>query len=446
MRKRLAILHSLEVSIFPLFFVSLVVVTAIRTSPAQTSSSLPKVELRDLKSIIETRPDSLIGYSLVDAHTGPGVHYGSITSRAMVMSLETGRSYELLRGLPSVVPRAATAFGGWLPDHRTAIVQAVFFPMAHHAGDSQDYWIDEYIVSLRTGLFFTPTGLMASGYQNNGMLPFKSSTESGYLFFTGVGPGLSDEYTMHFDGGNKTPFPTAQTNRFGAHGCWTSPNGELTACELAHCDGAIQACIQIFNAQTGAAGARFGPSPIGAVSWSPDSKHFVYLGGTNPPTYYNPLMLVDVQKSSSIRIGGNVIHNAGPGHGAASEQPFDGGTELGQWSASGDSYYTSIVVGSGANEYNRIGRIPLANPGTFVPLTPEGIDVRYPALAPRGNSFVCLALSNKPGESPIQIYRVDSDKGGHTPTFRKISHVAADKVPNLPSWRSQTNLRPTQTP
>jgi hypothetical protein len=436
--------------VLSVFFLSMFLLAITDEVHTQTSSASPKVDLSDLRTIIEKRPNSLVGYSLVDCHVGPDCHigpakhYGSMSSRAMVMSVDTGKSYELLRELPSVVPRAATSFAGWLPGHRTAIIAGVFFPAAVHTGESQDYWIDEYILNLITGRFFTPTGVMPSGYQNNGMLPFKSSTESGYLFFTGVGPGLADEYKMHFDGSEKKPFP-GTGNRFGSHGCWTSPTGELTACELAPCNGAIQACIQIYNLQTGAAGPKFGPSPIGAVSWSPDGRRFVYLGGTTPVTCDNALMLVDVQANTTIRIGGTVIHNCGPGHGIPGEEAFDGGTELGEWSASGDAYYTSIVVGSGANRYNRIGRFPLANPDTFVPLTPEGIDARYPALAPTGNSFVCLAISKKPDESPIQIYRVDSSNTGQ-PKFKQVSHIVASKVPNLPSWRVETHVKVNYIP
>jgi len=434
--------------IFRVFVVSLLVVSCISMSFSRTQPISQEMNRAELASILGSRPDSLVGYSLVDCHVGPDCigpakHYGSLSSRAMVISIGTGKSYELLHELPSVVPRAATSFAGWLPGHRTAIIAGVFFPAAVHTGDSQDYWIDEYVFNLKTGRFFTPTGLKPSGYQNNGMLPFKTSTEAGYLFFTGV-PGGSDEYKMKFDGSDKAPFPTTG-NHFYAHGCWTSPTGELTACELLNCNGSVQACIQIYNVETGVAGQKFGPSPIGAVSWSPDGAKFVYLGGTNPPTCDNPLMLVDVRTSAKSRIGGPVIHNCGPGHGIAGEEAFDGGTELGQWSASGDAYYNSVVVGSGANRYNRIGRITLSSPDAFIPLTPEGIDARYPALAPQGDSFVYLALKNerhgcgKQGESPIQIFRFNPSAAERL-RFSQISDVCANKVPNLPAWRAQTSV------
>jgi hypothetical protein len=78
-------------------------------------------------------------------------------------------------------------------------------------------------------------------------------------------------------------------------------------------------------------------------------------------------------------------------------------------------------------------------------LTPEGIDARYPALAPTGNSFVCLAISKKPDESPIQIYRVDSSNTGQ-PKFKQVSHIVASKVPNLPSWRVETHVKVNYIP
>lgn len=400
-------------------------------------------ERMGLPTIVETSPNELIGYTLLCDF--PDLHWPK-PSQAMVMSVINQRSYELAKELQTIVPRASTQFAGWLSGHRAAILEAVFFPKV---GDTTGLtlWLDEYVIDLRNGRFFTPTGVNAVGFQNSELAPIHRNSESGY-FSSNLDNGLQRAYTMRFDGSNKTPFPTAGSNTFGNHPCSISPNGELAACETPgppNCGAGAQACIQIYDLATGSAGKIFGPALLGRVSWSPDNNRFVYLGIIPRASQFrNALVMVDVRAGTQVPIGGNVQHSAGgPGSNLGGIDAHFAGTELGEWSAKGDAYYNSVIAISAGHEYNRIGRIALENPNTFVGLTPEGVDARYPALAPEGSSFVCLAASLNSNEGPIQIYRFDEHDSVH---FKELSHIKPGKVPADLRWRVETTVQARNIP
>jgi hypothetical protein len=406
----------------------------------------------DLMTEARLHATSLVGYTLVADNYGMPVHDASLSERAMVVNLDTGGSFEILPALRAV-PRATSAFTGWLPGHQRAIIQRGFFPDAVLGidinRDNLDYWLDEYIVELGSGHFFSPTAVQTKGYLNNGLTPTQSS-EVGccYLFSVGAqacpsgGTMLcSREFQMDFNGALKKPFP-AISSVFGPHGCSVAPTGERMACELAPpCNGLIQPCIQLFDTSTGdQIVRRVGPSPLGVVAWSPDGKKFVYLGGSDPTR--TELVLVDAISGETNRLGGDVVHIIGPAIGGPKDYAFAGGSEIGRWSADGRAFYISILQYAGKTPYNRIGRVVLPDIHTFVPLTPEGVNSRYPSPSPKGDSFVYTAISPTPvkGEGPVQIYKIDISSDGKLAGPEQETHVVPGWVPNYPEWREMTNV------
>jgi len=221
-------------------------ILTIGISARDQEPDLPSQELRDA---VKANPNSLVGYTLAADDYGKLMHDTSLSERAMVLNLETRKSFEILPAL-RVVPRATSQFVGWLADHRTLMLQRGYFPDAilgvDVSKDNVDTWLDQYIVDLASRNFFVPTAVQTKGYQN-GMMPYRTSTEAGYLLIVGAGPGMSKGYTMHFNGAGKIPFPSEGSNVFADHGCRTSPVGALAACELARCDGLKNACIQLFR-------------------------------------------------------------------------------------------------------------------------------------------------------------------------------------------------------
>lgn len=230
---------------------------------------------------------------------------------------------------------------------------------------------------------------------------------------------------------------------------------------------------QVFDVQTGKPVSRKFPTPHGnAVAWSPDGKRFVYMAYAYKDTWkdvktihHNAFMLAEStgekdddwpEKWVANRIGGEYIHSLS----TCDDLPptdvpvFANGSEVGEWSASGDAYYTSAEFPSGQTHYNRIGIILLSDPQRLVFLTPEGMDARFPALAPSGDSFVFLgrSLSAKPCasekkescESRVQIYRYDSRKPGGR--LIPIFHFPDSRLVFDLHWRSQTEVPIKQQP
>jgi hypothetical protein len=188
--------------------------------PPHASFTYPATSV-DLAHSVRTHPNSFVGFTLVADNYGSPIHDASLSERAMIVDVRNGRSFEVLPFLRAV-QRGTTQFSQWLPGHRAAIILRASFPSARWGAstDNNDIWFDEYVVDLALGRFFTPTAVHTVGYQNNNLLPFRNSVNSGYLFFAGGGPGLSKEFKMRFNGVDKKPFPAAG-NTFGAHGCWT---------------------------------------------------------------------------------------------------------------------------------------------------------------------------------------------------------------------------------
>jgi len=156
------------------------------------------------------------------------------------------------------------------------------------------------------------------------------------------------------------------------------------------------------------------------------------------------LVLVDAKTGDTTRLGANVVHSVGPGKSPniQNDYLFAGGSELGDWSADGKWFYISLVQGSGAKAYNRIGRIALSDPDKVELLTPEGVNSRYPSLAPGGSSFVYIATSKKLGESPVQIFegKVKAGPKGAECECRQVTHLPPGWVPNYPYWRAMTSV------
>jgi len=70
----------------------------------------------DLTTEARLHVTSSVGYTLVADNYGMPVHDASLSERAMVVNLDTGRSFEILPALRAV-PRATSVFTGWLPGH-----------------------------------------------------------------------------------------------------------------------------------------------------------------------------------------------------------------------------------------------------------------------------------------------------------------------------------------
>jgi hypothetical protein len=401
----------------------------------------------ELKSGTDRCSDALIGFTLglpvTNICTPPGNGHPPKARRAMVMDLKSHKSYELLKSLHSRT--VSTTFEGWLSDHRSAIVEAKL----QDGRRIDDYWVD-----VKDRHPFTPTGVEPESNLNGATMPFRVENESGYVFAANGG-----YFKMNFDGGNKRKF--LSDKKFG-HGCRVSPPGNLVACEMR----TSPPSIEVFDVESEKSVYTTGPTPNGMVSWSPDGAHFVYMRALNETPsggHENTFTLVKVEKGTwfDIPMGGGVVHSLSP----CSDLPpagtpfFANGSELGQWSARGDAYYNSVESASGATKYNRIGIILLSNTGTiaptFTPLTPEGMDARFPALAPSGDSFIflgryldpkpCGSTNNKRCESPVQIYRYDSRKQGRCP--KQISHFPKSQlvVYDL-HWRSLTEVPIKQHP
>lgn len=179
---------------------------------------------------------------------------------------------------------------------------------------------------------------------------------------------------------------------------------------------------------------RVGSSPLGAVAWAPDGKKFVYLHGADPTQ--TELVLVDAVNGETNRLGGKVVHIVGPGIGGPNDYAFNGGSELGRWSADSQAFYISTLQYSGTTAFNRIGRILLSDINTFVPLTPDGVNARYPSPALSGGSFVYIAISQSPakGEGRVQIYKIDIKSDGKPTNLQQKTHIAPGWVPNYPEW------------
>jgi hypothetical protein len=420
---------------------------------ARAQNFQSEIEFQELLTAAKSKPASLVGYTMVADNYGKPVHDASLSERAMVLNLDDGKSFEILPHF-RLVPRTITAFVGWLPGHRRLMVQRGFFPDAilgvDLTRDNLDLWLDQYIVDLATGRFFTPTAVQTKGYLNAGMMP-KASTNDGCCYLFSVGAAqcpatgtrfCSNEFVMHFNGAFKRPFPE-MNNTFGSHGCSVSPTGDRMACELPPpCNGAIQPCIQLFDTSTGQQIVRrVGPSPLGVVAWSPDGKYFVYLAGNDPTR--TELVLINATTGESDRLGGDVVHIIGPGIGGPDDDSFNGGSELGQWSADSKAFYISTLQYSGPTPYNRIGRVLLSDKNTFVPLTPVGTNARYPSPAPNGSAFVYIAISAMPkkGEGAVQIYKVEIGSDGKPGSPEQETHLPLGWVANYPAWREITNIR-----
>ena len=222
------------------------------------------------------RPRYLVGYSEIRTNL-PGRHANTVSQRACLVRAD-GRGRRMLATALTRKPNTWSAFTGWSPDGRQAIIGVGWESPENGAWEqehgefrfSAEGWLlDSYLLDLATGKLTNLTAVGRVSCYNYGTSFWPG--HPGKLLFTALVEGSSHPWSMDLDGRHKRDLSGGGPGYI--YGVSVSPDGKRMAY---HKD------YQVYVAAADGSGARHleTGNPFNfCPTWSPDGRWLVFVSG-----------------------------------------------------------------------------------------------------------------------------------------------------------------------
>src|SRR5262245_9347635 len=355
-------------------------------------------------------PDLLIGYNEFRTDL-PGGRYVNIWTRRAVVAKADGTGRRVLAEELTLEKGYSTAFYGWSPDGKTAIL------LRSWQSEEKGKWeearqqfnfsadgglVDGYLLDLKSGKATNVTGALRASRFNEGLrfVPGDATT----LRFSAMIGGKVRTYAVDRDGKNKRELDFPHL----VHGMSISPDGKRGAYEdpayrlfLADADGS--------NAKEIKTGQRFHLVP----TWSPDGAWVLFVAGEHYDCHPHVIKadgtgLKKLASRNGYR-GGIDFLDVHDFHGGSSDLPV--------WAPDSKSVFYTAKVGKNVELF----RVTLDGKSEQLTDTAAGSMHYHPAASPDGKWLVYG--SKREGVRQLYVMRL-SDRKEHRITDLKKGHAA----------------------
>lgn len=332
-----------------------------------------------------------IGYREFRTNLPGGRHANWATMRAYVVRADgTGR-----RDLARELARDAntwTAFGGWSPDGRTAIIENGYntpenaaWEEAHQSFRMTEGWrYDCYLLDMATGKMSNVSAPERMSNYNGGLSYWPGNPHKllGSALINGVGHPVG----MDLDGTHKQDLSGGSKGFI--YGASVSPDGTRISyhdnyqVHIANADGSNPQHIKTGN------GFNFGPT------WSPDGRWLMFLSGQH--YHCNPYL---------VRSDGTALRKLADRNGYKGEVPiidvpdFHGGSsDVPVWSRDGKSIYYTAQIGQSVE----LMRVTLGGATQQLTRSPTPKTLTYHPVSSRDGKWILFG-SNRSGTRQLYV-------------------------------------------
>lgn len=351
------------------------------------------------------RPAYLIGYSEIRTNLPGGRQPNAVTQRACLVRADgTGR--RMLATSLTRRPNTWTAFTGWSPDGRTAIIAAGWQSRENGALEeaqqgfvynAEGWLLDSYFLDLATGRLTNLTAVERVSFYNAGMSFWPG--HPGKLLFTALVDGESHPFSMDLDGSHKRDL--AGSGPGFIYGVSVSPDGKRIAY---HKD------YQVYVADADGSHARHleTGNPFNfCPTWSPDGKWLLFVSGEHYDCH--PYL---------ARPDGSGLHRLASRGGYRGVVAFldvpdfhGGSSDVPAWSPDGRwVYYTALVAGAvelmRASPQGKVEQLTHSAPGVLHYHPSPSPDGRWLLFGSNRDSVRQLYVSQADGSDPRPITHV----------------------------------------